>query len=209
MFNYLKYLLIRSCRFVYQPKMDIDTWILIDHLRRIILRWRMHSFLLVRQNILLWVNWRICCFAKKYLMEASRQTSSHLDFTIDLGVLGDLELANWHRSHHGVNCGIPEVVGVRIRKGGDETNVLCASCDVQGVGRLSFNAREGRRQLGGSPLVDPTCAIGVIWLQSGHSLWGLPGIFLLQTPTTVDHRLEYYNNCPLLSTTKNTERGKH
>lgn len=95
------------------------------------------------------------------LLEASRQTSSHFDFTIDLGGLGDLELAHWHRipcDRHGVNCEIPEVVGVRIRKGGDETNVLCASCGFQGVGRLSFNTGEGSRQLGGSPLVDTTCA---------------------------------------------------
>lgn len=204
MFNYLKYLLIRSCRFVYQPKMDIDIWILIDHLRRIILRWRMHSFLLVRQHILLWANFRICCFAKKYLLEASRQTSSHLDFTIDLGVLGDLELANWHRSHHGVDCGIPEVVGVRIRKGGDETNVMCASCDFQGVGRLSFNAREGRRQLGGSPLVDPTCAKSAL---SGNNL-GTP-CEAYPACSSFKPRQQLTTDWPLLSTTKNTERGKH
>lgn len=127
----------------------------------------MYSFLLVRHHILLWANFRRCCFAKKYLLEASRQTSSHLDFTIDFGGLGDLELANWHRSRHGVNCEIPDVVGVRIRKGGDETNVLSSSYDFQGVGRLSFNAREGRRQLGGSPLVDITCAKSAL---SGNNL---------------------------------------
>lgn len=81
------------------------------------------------------------------VLTGSQQTDcSHLHFITDLGGLGDLELANLHRSQftHGVNCEIPEVVGVRIRKGGNETNVLCASCDFQGVGRLSFNAREGR-----------------------------------------------------------------
>lgn len=97
-------------------------------------------------------------FCKEVLTGSQQKDSTHLDFTIDLGGLGDLELANLHRSRHVVNCEIPEVVGVRVRKGGDETNVLSASYDFQGVGRLSFNAREGRRQLAGSPLVDTTCA---------------------------------------------------
>lgn len=166
MFNYLKYLLIGSCRFFTNQNWYryLDPYWSLEENH---FQMKNVQFLLVCHHILLWVNFRRCCFAKKYLLEASRQTSSHLDFTIDLGGLGDLELANWHRSRHGVNCEIPEVVGVRIRKGGDETNVLCASCDFQGVGRLSFNAREGRRQLGGSPLVDTTCAKSAL---SGNNL---------------------------------------